>query len=85
MKDERLPAEIHVVDIVISPGHRGRGIGTRLMTGLMSEAQRAQRPVRLQVLKNTRAVGFYHRLGFFRISETDFYEQMEWRDQTRGG
>jgi ribosomal protein S18 acetylase RimI-like enzyme len=81
---DRSAEEIHLVDIVISPAHRGRGIGTGLMTALMVEAKRAGKPVRLQVLKNSRAIGFYQRLGFIRISDNGLYEHMEWRADTGG-
>ena len=76
---DRSAEEIHVVDIVVSPAQQGRRIGTRTMTALLQEARQARKPVRLQVLKSSRAIGFYQRLGFSRISETDIYEQMEWR------
>jgi ribosomal protein S18 acetylase RimI-like enzyme len=82
---DRTAEEIHVVDIVVSPAQRGRSIGTRIMKALIDEARQARRPVRLQVLKNSRAIGFYQRLGFSRISEADIYERMEWRGESSGG
>jgi ribosomal protein S18 acetylase RimI-like enzyme len=81
---DRSAEEIHVVDIVVSPAQRGRSIGARIINALIEEARQARKPVRLQVLKNSRAIGFYQRLGFSRISQTDIYEQMEWRGQSSG-
>lgn len=75
---DRSTTEIHVVDIVISSAHRNRGIGTHLMSALLEEARQAGKPVRLQVLKNSRPIVFYQRLGFSKTSETGLYEQMEW-------
>ena len=75
----RLPHEVHLVDIVVLAAHRGRGIGGRVMKVLMTEAAATGMPVRLQVLKQSRAIAFYQRLGFSRMSETEIYDQMEWR------
>ena len=69
--------EIHVVDLVVSPAQRCRGIGATVIKALIQEAALARKPVRLQVLKNSRAIRFYQRLGFSRINETDIYQQME--------
>jgi ribosomal protein S18 acetylase RimI-like enzyme len=76
---DRTGDEIHVVDIVISPAQRGQGIGARIIKALVEEARQSQKPVRLQVFKNSRAIAFYQRLGFSRTSETDLYEQLECR------
>jgi ribosomal protein S18 acetylase RimI-like enzyme len=75
---DRSATEIHVVDIVVAYAHRNRGIGTHLMNALLEEARQAGKPVRLQVLKNSRPIGFYQRLGFSKTSETGLYEQMVW-------
>jgi ribosomal protein S18 acetylase RimI-like enzyme len=75
---DRPNAEIHLVDIVVSSAHRNRGIGTHLMNTLQDEARKVGKPVRLQVLKKSRPIGFYQRLGFSKTSETGLYEEMEW-------
>ena len=76
---DRPAPELHVVDIVLSKPQRNRGIGTAIMQALMAEAGRAGKPVRLHVLKNSRAIQFYQRLGFVTAGENGIYEQMEWR------
>jgi len=53
------------------------------MKDLMAEAAPAEKPVRLQVLKQSRAVAFYQRLGFYRVAGDQIYEQMEWRSSER--
>jgi ribosomal protein S18 acetylase RimI-like enzyme len=73
------PQELHVVDIVIRAAHRGRGIGGLVMKDLMAEAAKTGKPVGLQVLKQSRAIAFYQRLGFSRMGATELYDQMEWR------
>lgn len=70
------PAEIHVVDIALLPARRNHGIGTCLMRRVCAAANK---PVRLCVLKNNRAVRWYERLGFTRIGESGFHDEMEWR------
>jgi ribosomal protein S18 acetylase RimI-like enzyme len=74
----RLPLELHLVDIVVLAAHRSRGIGERVMKVLMTEAIATGKPVRLQVLKQSRAIAFYRRLGFSKMSENQIYDQMEW-------
>ncbi len=76
---DRSPAELHLVDIVVLPAQRNRGIGTTVMKALIEEAEQTRKRISLQVFKNSRAIGFYQRLGFFKIGETGLYEQMEWR------
>ncbi len=76
---DRMGEEIHVVDIVVSPGQRNRGIGASIMNALIEEARQTRKPVRLQVLKNSRAIRFYQRLGFSTTNTTEIYVQMEWR------
>jgi ribosomal protein S18 acetylase RimI-like enzyme len=75
---DRSPQELHVADIVVREAHRSRGIGGRVMKDLMAEAAKTGKPVRLQVLKQSRAIAFYQRLGFSRIGGTEIYDQMEW-------
>lgn len=82
---DRSAAEVRVVDIVVSPAHRSRGIGTTVMRALLEEAGQAQKPVRLQVLKQSRAVALYRRLHFTRTGQTDLYELMEWRSPNTAG
>ncbi|HLX94817.1 MAG TPA: GNAT family N-acetyltransferase [Verrucomicrobiae bacterium] len=75
----RLDREIRVVDLALRPGFRNQKIGTFLMQRVCAEAARAGKTVTLSVLKNTRPVGWYRRLGFATAGEAGFYEEMEWR------
>jgi ribosomal protein S18 acetylase RimI-like enzyme len=71
----RTAAEIRVVDLALLPPYRNRGIGTGLMGRICAGADR---PVRLSVLRGNRALGWYGRLGFSKISELGIYEELEW-------
>jgi ribosomal protein S18 acetylase RimI-like enzyme len=72
----RTAAEIRVVDLALLPAHRNQGIGTWLLRRVCAQADR---PVHLSVLKFNRAVHWYERLGFTKISEQGIYDEMEWR------
>ena len=55
---------IEVIDIALLPEFRGHGIGTHVLRGILAEAERLGRAVRLHVEKQNRAVHLYERLGF---------------------
>jgi len=74
----RAEKEFRLVDIALLPAHRGRGIGTALVQGLLREAAAAGKPVRLSVLKDERAVRLYQRLGFEKTGEDSARMQMVW-------
>lgn len=59
----------HLVQIQITPGHQGRGIGGALVRELLAEADGTGLPVALQVLKVNPAKRLYDRLGFEVVSD----------------
>jgi GNAT superfamily N-acetyltransferase len=71
--------ETRVVDFIIAPGERNRGIGTALLQRLIAESAAAQKPLRLQVVRGNRALAFYQRNGFVPTGESASHVQMEWR------
>ena len=73
----RTSVEVRLVDISLLPEWRGRGVGGRLISELISEAAEARLPLRLQVWKDNPAVRLYRRLGFHITGERDLYLQME--------
>ena len=75
---ERRPEEIRLVDVSLMPEQRQHGTGTLLIQELQTQAAAAKRPLRLQVIRFSRAVGLFERLGFRRTSETGSHFQMEW-------
>lgn len=76
---DRAAAEIRLVDIALLAGQRNTGIGTVLLNDLLAEAVASERPVRLDVLKASRAVRLYERLGFALTGDSGVYLTMEWR------
>ncbi|HSP62831.1 MAG TPA: GNAT family N-acetyltransferase [Pyrinomonadaceae bacterium] len=75
---ERRDHEIRCVDLALLPGHRNTGIGAFLIRQLQDEARLANQPLRLRVIRFSRAVSLFERLGFVRTSETGTHFQMEW-------
>ena len=77
---------VSVDQLYILPEYQGQGIGRQCMSMVIEQAARLALPVGLTVLKvNSRALGFYERLGFATIGDTDTHFQMQrWRDEKTG-
>jgi GNAT superfamily N-acetyltransferase len=75
---ERREYEIRCIDVALLPEHRNNGIGAFLIGKLQEEASRENKPLRLQVIRFSRAVNLFERSGFVRTSETGTHFQMEW-------
>ena len=71
--------EIHILDISLLPGFRNRGIGTRLLRGLLEEAMRLKKNVNLQVQINNPACHLYQRLGFLDMGGDEVFRQLTWQ------
>ena len=78
MMIESRPHEIRCVDLGLLPEYRERGWGTEIIQKLQEKAGREKKPLRLQVIRFSRAVNLFDRLGFVRTSETGTHFQMEW-------
>ncbi len=72
----RWPSQICVIDISLLPDYRGRGIGTRLLRGLIDEAQAQHKNVSIHVEKNNPARHLYVRLGFVIREDVGVYDLM---------
>jgi ribosomal protein S18 acetylase RimI-like enzyme len=67
----RSQGDIRVMDIAILPELRGRGVGERLLTDLLAEADATERTVSLHVAPHKPARRWYERLGFTVVREQD--------------
>jgi ribosomal protein S18 acetylase RimI-like enzyme len=73
-----LPDEIRLVEIMVADAHRGKGVGTAVLSTVLSEAQEKSKPVRLSVdLRNSGAFRLYERLGFRRVAGDELQHVME--------
>lgn len=74
---ERDAAQLTVQQIYLLPRFQRRGIGRRLMLGLIDEAGRAAVPLRLRVLRVNPARQFYEKLGFVVTASGPDFMSME--------
>jgi ribosomal protein S18 acetylase RimI-like enzyme len=73
----RGPSDIRIMDIVLAPDFRGRGIGTSLLRSLMREADASRRKLSIHVEMNNPARTLYDRLGFIPVGEHGVYLLLE--------
>ena len=76
---DRTGEAIQLVDFALLTDARNQGIGTRLLQQWTAEAAKTNRPLRLRVLKGSRARHLYERFGFTQTADEGLYEAMEWR------
>jgi len=76
LKHGRDPAGWRIVQIQIDPAFQGRGLGRRLLEGVLDEADAEGVPVTLSVLKGNPARRLYEALGFIPVEETDLEYEM---------
>ena len=74
----RWPDEIRIIDIALLPAHRGKGIGTRLLAGIMDEARTSDLAVSIHVERFNPALRFYERLGFRMADDKGVYLLLRW-------
>ena len=67
---EERTGDVFLRAIEIHPEYQNKGIGTFIISKIISESAPKRKPVRLQVLKANPAKGLYDRLGFSVIEET---------------
>src|SRR5437588_8258254 len=60
---ERRDQEFRCIDLSLLPAKRNHGIGEFLIRQLQDEAKRENKPLRLQVIRSSRAVGLLEPLG----------------------
>jgi GNAT superfamily N-acetyltransferase len=76
--------EIRILDIALLPEHRNKGIGTGVIKGLLDEAARTQRPIRVYVEQFNPAMRLFERLGFSKTEDIGSHFLLEWRAADTG-
>ena len=72
----RWKSEHRIVDIALIPAHRGRGLGTAILSDLLDEAAAVGKAVSIHVEKFNPAMSLYRRLGFVAAGEEGAYDLM---------
>jgi ribosomal protein S18 acetylase RimI-like enzyme len=81
---DRGASEVRIVDITVHRSHRGRGIGSAVLTEVIDGADRAELPVTLSVWStNVGAHRLYQRLGFVTVLDGHGYLEMR-REASQG-
>jgi len=75
---DRRETLIEIIDIILEPVYRGRGIGGMLVQEILDEGRATSRPVRIYVENFNPARHLYDRLGFRHIETNGVYHLMEW-------
>lgn len=68
-------SEVEIIQMQIDPKYQNMGYGSGIVQQLLNNEK--GKTVKLAVLKKSRAVEFYMRLGFQRIGEDDYEYQMQ--------
>lgn len=75
---DRQSRELVILDIALLPTHRGRGIGTKILTDLLAAAAASSQCVKIHVEVYNPARHLYDRLGFVKIGDAGVYHEMRW-------
>ena len=78
-----LEAEIRIVDLLLLPSERNKGIGTYLITRLQAEAEQCAKPLKVYVESFNPSIRLFARLGFSRGEAQGVHILMEWSLATR--
>lgn len=79
----RLDTEIRIVDLLLLPSERNKGIGTYLITRLQAEAEQCAKPLKVYVESFNPSIRLFERLGFSRAELQGVHILMEWSVATR--
>ena len=69
-----LPDNLHIIDISLLPGSRGKGIGGAIMQDILDQARGIGKGVSIHVERNNPARSLYARLGFEMIEDRGVYD-----------
>ena len=75
----RREEEIRILDIAMAAECRNAGIGSSILAGLMTEAAKSAKPVRIYVERFNPSLRLFERLGFSSVENSPSHFLMEWR------
>jgi ribosomal protein S18 acetylase RimI-like enzyme len=79
----RWSEEVRIVDIAVLPEYRGVGIGTALLSDLISESEASAKPLSIHVERFNPALRLYERLCFREVADKGVYLLMQRAPETR--
>jgi len=74
----RLEQEIRIADITLIPTERNAGIGSFLLRGLLDEAERVGKVVRIYVEEFNPSLRLFERLNFKPVEQQGIHVLLEW-------
>jgi len=74
--------QFRIIDIILTPEWRGKGVGTAILRALMETARARGKDIDIFVEKFNPALDWYRRLGFKEFDDTDVYLEMRWSADT---
>jgi len=72
-----LRVSIDLIDIALIPAWRGKGVGSAIMTQLLTLSDSVGKPICLFVERFNPALRLYSRLGFVEVADGDVYLEMK--------
>ncbi len=78
---DRDDTSICLIDVAFLTPNRGKGLGTKLLKELLSEAQTTNKKVVIHVENFNPAYQWYIKHGFQQIEDKGVYQYMEWYPQ----
>ena len=75
----RSEEEIRILDVAVAVEYRNAGIGSSILEGVMAEAAKSDKPVRIYVERFNPSMQLFERLGFSSVENTPSHFLMEWR------
>jgi GNAT superfamily N-acetyltransferase len=75
----RMEDEIRILDITVVAEQRNAGVGGSILKGLMAEAAKVEKPVRIYVERFNPSLRLFERLGFSSIENIHSHFLMQWR------
>ncbi len=82
---QQVSGQFRIIDIVLMPEWRNKGVGTAILKALMETARACGKDIDIFVEKFNPALAWYLRLGFREFEDMGVYTEMRWSPETPAG
>lgn len=79
----QLDDEIRILDITVLPAYRRRGIGTKLIRGILKQALKENKSVQIYLETFNQAAKLFTELNFEPVEEDGIYRLWRWNIETQ--